>query len=77
MSVWCRQRMRVQYDGVNSWLSLFCFVGACGEICEGVLCEPWVGLCFDMGGYVYLIYLGECLQGYSWTFLGFLQRGLE
>ena len=33
-------------------------VGApCGEVCEGVLCRPWVGLCFVMGGVcAYLIY---------------------
>ncbi len=36
----------------------FYFVGApCGEVCEGVLCGPWVGLCFVMGGVcAYLVY---------------------
>ena len=37
--------------GADSWLGCyFYFVGApCGEVCEGVLCRPWVGLCFVMG----------------------------
>ena len=37
--------------GADSWLGCyFYFVGApCGEVCEGVLCWPWVGLCFVMG----------------------------
>jgi hypothetical protein len=44
--------------GADSWLSCyFYFVGApSGEVCEGVLCGPWVGLCFVMGVCAYLIY---------------------
>ena len=44
--------------GADSWLGCyFYFVGApCGEVCEGVLCWPWVGLCFVMGVCAYLVY---------------------